>query len=82
MGKQKYTQTTSTATSTGTTRKGRESYSSTKLWARRNKRRDEADVRQAKYDVLTLDEKIASAKLGGGKRELARLVALKAAGTK
>ena len=57
-------------------RKGRTSYTSTKLWARRNKRSEEAAVRQDKYDSLTLKEKLAKVtNRGGSVKELARLTA-------
>lgn len=48
-------------------------YCSTTLHARRDKRRREADIRQAKYDGLTTEEKIATLIPGGSKRQRARL---------
>lgn len=64
-------------------RQGRTSYNSTKLWARRNKRSEEAAFRQTKHDSLTLKEKITKAtKRGGSVKELARLNALAKASKK
>jgi hypothetical protein len=57
-----------------TSRSGRESYSSVKLWARREKRQQEAYARQEKYDLLNTQKKIdLVVKRGGSKRELDRL---------
>jgi len=50
-------------------------YTHAKADARKFKRQHEADVRQAKYDSLTLAEKIKLVQSrGGSKRELARLM--------
>ena len=56
--------------------KARENYSHKKLDVRIQKRRDAAIDRQAKYDVLTTDEKIrlAHSRRGNSKRELERLM--------
>ena len=52
----------------------RKSYSHKKADARKEKKRNEAIDRQAKYDALTITERIDLAKRNGGsKRELARL---------
>jgi len=76
MSIQKYPQASSTsADGTKTTRKGREFYSHAKADARKDKRRDEAEARQAKYDSFTLKEKIASCVPGGSKRQMAKLQA-------
>ena len=60
---------------TDTKKKGRESYSHAKAYARKAKRREEAEIRQDKYDSLSLREKLAKANKapGNSKRELARL---------
>jgi hypothetical protein len=62
-----------------TMKKGRESYSSAKLMARRHQRRDDAFERQVEHDTLTLKEKLDKCKfrakkgMGESKREVARL---------
>lgn len=78
MSKQKYPQTsTSTATSsTGTLRKGRDHYSHAKLDAKKDRKRQEADARQHKYDALTLDEKIKGLDKDGSHRQFARLTGI------
>jgi hypothetical protein len=73
MSKQKYPTTTTSTTATGTVRKGRENYSQAKAHARKNKRRDEADIRQAKYDALSTKEKLAGLPAGVCARQRARL---------
>jgi hypothetical protein len=61
MSKQKYPQgSVTSADGTKAARKGREFYSHAKADARKDKRRDEADARQAKYDAMTTQAKIAS----------------------
>lgn len=50
----------------------KESYSHEKADARLNKRRKEADIRQATYDTLTLEQKLANAI---GKKERKKLEA-------
>jgi plasmid stability protein len=58
-------------------KKGRNKYCSVKLKARRHKRRDEAEARQALHDGLKTQEKINKAiHRGGSVRELKRLTAL------
>jgi hypothetical protein len=53
-------------------------YSHKKADAKRARKRDEAEDRQAKYDALSRAEKIALVtNRGGSKRELARLTAKK-----
>ena len=59
MSKQKYPTTSTATTATGAVRKGRDNYSSTKLWAKRDLKRDQAEDRQAKYDALSTKEKLA-----------------------
>ena len=49
-------------------------YSQVKAHARQDKKRNEANIRQAKYDSLTTEEKIALVvKRGGSNREFSRL---------
>ena len=49
-------------------------YTQVKAHARQDKKRKEADLRQGKYDALSLTEKIFLAtSRGGSKRELSRL---------
>lgn len=74
MSKQKYPH-AATVTVDGTVHKGREHYSHAKADAFKHKRRDEAEDRQIKYDVLTLKEKLATCVPGGSKRQRARLEA-------
>jgi hypothetical protein len=63
-----------------TMKKGRDSYSSIKLWARRDKRKEEAFERQIEHDSLSTEEKIAKCKfrakkgMGESKREHTRLL--------
>jgi len=59
--------------------KARENYSHKKMDVRIQKRRDEAIDRQAKYNTLTIDEKIrlAHSRRGNNKRELERLTKTK-----
>jgi hypothetical protein len=53
-------------------------YTQNKANARRNRKRDEAETRQAAYDALNHSEKIALVtNRGGSKRELARLTEAK-----
>jgi len=73
MSKQKYPQTSVTSTSTGTTRKGRESYSQFKANARVDRKRNEAYARQDKYDRLTLTQQLESCVPDGSKRQRARI---------
>jgi len=74
MSNQKYPQ-AKTVTSTGEDKpkRGRERYSHAKADARKQKRRDDAEDRQAKYDALTLTEKVQSCVPGGSKKQLAKL---------
>jgi len=66
---------TNTAAVTGNSNK-RKSYSSTKLWARRAKRRNEALDRNEKYEAMPILEKLKYVRsLGGCKKQLARLEA-------
>jgi hypothetical protein len=58
--------------------KGRGNYSQAKSNAKRLLKQKQAEIRQAKYNALTLSEKVALVeKRGGSKRELARLTAPK-----
>ena len=74
MSKQKYPQATSVS-STGTTvnknatKRKQNGYSNFTLHAKRNRKRQEAEERQAAYDKLSLAEKMKHA----GKKELAKL---------
>jgi hypothetical protein len=52
-------------------------YSNAKLHAKRNRKRDEAEARQEKYDALTLNEKLKTLIPGGSKRQRAKLEAQK-----
>ncbi len=80
MSKQKYPQNNTTSvTSTGTPRKGREHYSQIKAHAKQDRKRHEAYARQDKYDSLTIQAKIDSCVPGGSKRQRDRLAALVAA---
>ena len=54
-------------------------YSSTRLWQRRNLRRQQADIRNAQYEALTLDEKIKGLGPTGSTKQRAKLLKLKAA---
>jgi G:T/U-mismatch repair DNA glycosylase len=64
------------ATETKSTKQGRASYSSTKLWAKRERKRQEAEERQEKYDSMTTLAKLKMVRsLGGSKRQLKRLEA-------
>jgi hypothetical protein len=76
MSKQKYPQ-KEKATTTGkpTRTNKRERYNSEKLHAKRNRKRDEAEERQAKYDRLTLTQQLATCIPGGSKRQRARIEA-------
>lgn len=73
MSKQKYPTTSTATTSTGAVRKGRDNYSSTKLWAKRDRKREEAEDRQAKYDALSTAEKLAGLPVDACARQRARL---------
>ena len=75
MGQNKYPQ-TSASTSTGATgvKRCRESYSSVKLHAKRDRKRQEAQARQREYSALSIKDRIARVTdRGGSVRELARL---------
>ena len=71
MSKQKYpqSQTASVTTDGNKVRKGRESYSNFHLHAKRSRKRQEAEARQASYDALSIEEKMK----GAGAKELAKL---------
>ena len=54
-------------------------YTQIKAHAKRNKKRQEAELRQSKYDALSQSEKIALViSRGGSQKELTRLTQLKA----
>lgn len=78
MSKQKYPQASVSTTSDGSkvVRKGRDNYSSTKLWAKRQRKRDEAEERQFKYDNLSTAEKLAGLPVGACARQRTRLEAV------
>ncbi len=70
------------AGSTETTKKrGKENgYKSTTLWAKRKRKGIEADQRQAKYDGLTLAQRVKLVKSrSGSAKELARLKSIQKA---
>lgn len=52
-------------------------YSQAKSNAKRNQKRKEAEARQAKYDSLTIAEKLATLIEGGSKKQRAKLEKLK-----
>jgi hypothetical protein len=73
MAKQKYPQSVTTASGEAV-KKGRESYSSVKLHAKRDRKRQEAAARDREYQGLSVKDRIARATARGGSvRELARL---------
>lgn len=81
MSKQKYPQTTSTATSSESTgKRGNKTngYSSSFITAKRNWMRQHAEERQADYKSMTIQDRLTQAKgrRGESKREVARLEAL------
>lgn len=82
MSKQKYPQTSTSTLSDGSVakRKGRDSYSSAKLHAKRDRKRREAYARQDAYDRLSNTAKLRSLGKTGSKRQRVRLEALIAAG--
>jgi hypothetical protein len=51
-------------------------YSQNKLNAKRNRKRKEADIRNGKYEVLSVKDKLASLPVDGAKRQRAKLNAL------
>jgi hypothetical protein len=59
-------------------KKGREEYSSDKLWARREKRTAQAEERDAKHQSLTLQQRLekAQGRRGESKREVGRITKL------
>lgn len=75
MSKQKYSQ-SAVVISDGVKRRGKSGgYSSAKLHAKRDKKRQEANTRQRHYEGLTIPARISLAKSrrGESKREIARL---------
>lgn len=76
MSKQKYPQ-SATVSSTGTSvSKGRETYSSVKLHAKRDRKRREADDRQFEYDKKTTAQKLKELGETGSNRQRVRFTAL------
>jgi len=78
MSKQKYPQSTSVSTSTGTTvsrggKRKENGYSSFFIHAKRDRKRKEAEARQAAYDKLTIAEKFNTLIEGGSKKQRAKL---------
>lgn len=61
-----------------TKKRGREHYSSDKLWARREKRTAQAEERDAKHQSLTFQQRLekARSRRGESKKEVARLTKL------
>lgn len=78
MSKQKYPQSTSVSSSGTPTRRAatRTSYSSVKLHAKRDRKRREADIRQAEYDAKSTATKLKELGATGSTRQRARLTAL------
>ncbi len=83
MSKQKYPQSTSTATTTSgiVTRKRRNHYSQVVNHAKQDRKRKEAYARQDKYESMTLTEQLNSCVPGGSKRQRARIEAAIASAT-
>ena len=76
MSKQKYPQVATSATTGKPTRSNkRERYSSVKLHAKWDRKRDEAFLRNEKYERMSLSEQLASCVPGGSKRQRARIEA-------
>ena len=75
MSKQKYPNTTVSTSADGTksVHKGREHYSHAKADARKDRRREQAEDRQIKYDTLSLAEKLAALPKGTCQRQRAKL---------
>ena len=78
MSKQKYPQATTVSSSGTPTRRvaTRTSYSSTKLHAKRDRLRREADDRQFEYDKLSTEQKLKELGPTGSNRQRLRLTAL------
>jgi len=79
MSKQKYIQkekSTVSSTSPKSSSMGREHYSQAKANAKKNKRRDEAEDRNAKYKAFTIKEKLNTCIPGGSKKQRAKLEAV------
>jgi ribosomal protein S8E len=79
MSKQKYPQTASRGDNSlgGASRSTvRKSYSHAKADARKERKRMQAEDRQAEYDALSTKAKLASIPVGGGNRQRKRLEAL------
>jgi hypothetical protein len=75
MSKQKYPQTTTIDSSGNSTRVKRNYYSHSKLDAKRDLKRREAEDRQFKYDCLTTAQKLKGLGATGSTRQRARLEA-------
>ena len=58
------------------TKRGKNSgYKSDKLWAKRNRKRIEAEERQHKYDMLSTKQKLDAIPEGTSKKQVAKLTA-------
>jgi hypothetical protein len=79
MSKQKYPQASNAVTTSNIGEKRstltikRNGYTQVKANAKRNRKRDEAEVRQSKYDSLTIAEKFSTLIEGGSKKQRAKL---------
>jgi hypothetical protein len=81
MSKQKYPQASVTTSESGSKKKSRISkvraeYSSFHLMAKRKRKKEEAEERQAEYDKLTTKQKLDQLGKTGSNRQRARLQAL------
>jgi hypothetical protein len=79
MSKQKYPQSTARTDNSlsGASRNtARKSYSHAKADAKKDRKRQQAEDRQADYDALSTKAKLASIPVGGGNRQRKRLEAL------
>jgi hypothetical protein len=80
MSKQKYPQASVSTDDSGKKKsrisKVRAEYSSFHLHAKRKRKKEEAEERNAKYAALSLKEKFATLVPGGSKRQVARLTKL------
>jgi len=76
MSNQKYPQKAATTSTGAAPKKGRDHYSHAKADARKDRRRDEAEDRQFKYDSLPTAEKLKQLGPTGSNRQRKRLEAL------
>jgi hypothetical protein len=63
-------------TTSNSSRRKVNGYNSTGLWAKRNRKRQEAEARQAEYDKLTTAQKLTQLGKTGSNRQRGRLEAL------